>query len=288
MAWGAGWRKGEGVARRGKQWAAAPWVWRCSSCGCGKNQWAQQCCGNCGKNWKDGWGGRRAQGREGSAWDAGPPNHSRPHKQAAAPTAQPSQGAPEEKPTGEEATALAACLEVLRTLGTPVAKTALQALEASLGPAAATSKDPEKAIGPLLRKRDKKQAQLDRQQEWVAACEKRLAEAKAREDEISEKLRAIQEELSEVRRLLADEPPEQDQQTPPRPARAPNLGGDRASGSNNKHSDVWPTLQQQRETWQQQRQKKRRQRGPAAGGEESEEAAEGRGDSSDGGMEAEF
>jgi hypothetical protein len=263
MTWGSKWHKGGG-AGRGKTWAAKPWVWRCTSCGCGKNLWAQKCCGNCGKNWNDGWGGRRAQHREGSAWDAGPPGGLRPpHKEAAA-TANTPDGPPETKPSETESAALAACLEVLRRMGTPTAEAAVKSIEAAYGPAVA-AKDPEKAIGPLLRKRDKKQAQLDKQREWVQQCERRLAEAKAREEEISEKLRTLQDELSEVRRLLADEPTEGDPKQPHAQTRPTSLGRERR-----EDPGTWPTLQQQRETWKQQRQRKRRQTGPAEDGEASE------------------
>jgi chromosome segregation ATPase len=169
-----------------------------------------------------------------------------------------------------DAAALTACLEVLRAMDTPAATAALKVLEATLGPAAAPTKDPEKAIGPLLRKRDKKQAQLDKQQEWVAQCEQRLAEAKAREAEISEKLQALQEELSEVRRLLADEPTEAEGKAHSTQNRTPSLGRERK-----EDPGTWPTLQQQRETWKQQRQRKRRQTGPADGEESGGQDMEG-------------
>ena len=276
MAWGAAWRKGGSDARRGKGWAAEPWSWRCSSCGCGKNKWAQQCCGNCGQHWKDGWGGRRTQTRGGSAWDAGPPTNLRPQKQEAAQPKAPCHGPADQQAKGAEATAFAACLEVLRTMDTPAASAARKMLEEAIGAPLAPTKDPEKAIGPLLRKRDKKQAQLDKQQAWVAQCEQRLAEAKAREAEISEKLQALQEELSEVRRLLADEP-EAGGPAPPTQRRTPSLDkGNRADPG------VWPTLQQQRENWKQQGRRKRRQTGPAEGEAGDDEGRDMEEDTSEG------
>jgi hypothetical protein len=287
MPWHANARTGEGGARRGKGWAAEPWHWRCSSCGCNKNLWAQQCCGNCGLRWQATWGGRKGQGKEGSAWDSGPPpslwtkpDQSRKASEDPKPV--------EAKPSEQEAQALAACLEVLRKLGSPAAKEATSALEQALGTKGASPKDPEKAIGPLLRKRDKKQAQLDKQQAWVEACEKRLAEAKEREAEISGKLQAIQEELAEVRRLLADEPESDGRAQNPPEAHSGTVPNGRSKA---QIPGDWPSLAQQREAWRQVRHhKKRKQDGPGEAEEkpEGDEDMEGDGESSEEGFAQEL